>query len=268
VPADSQEPAPASPRPGALRRAAGGAWHVAAGFGLLLRSPALWGLALPLALLTGVLVGAGALLGALSLPRMEMAFMPRGPSIPDWLDVSLLLTLSGGVVLGGMMIGLALSLLVGWPLLDRLSARAEARVCGRVSEPGRSLGWQIVERLRVGLYLLAAAPGVYLLGLLPVVGPVLGVFWGAHVIGLHQVDVPLARRGLDFATRWQWRRRFLAESFGFGLAAVTTLVVPVVNVLLAPLLPPALAVGSALLVAELESPPRSQTEPAEPDAGS
>src|SRR5262245_24541167 len=48
-------------RPGAMRRAGAGAWHVAAGFAFLLRRPSLWPLAVLPTLLMVVCLASGAL---------------------------------------------------------------------------------------------------------------------------------------------------------------------------------------------------------------
>jgi uncharacterized protein involved in cysteine biosynthesis len=80
------------------------------------------------------------------------------------------------------------------------------------------------------------------------VGPVAGTIWGAHALAFQQTDVPLARRGRDFRSRRAWHRRYRAESIGFGLAGLVTLIVPLANLLIGP----ALAVGGTLLVIEFE----------------
>ena len=69
------EPTPEPPRrPGFVRRAAAGAWHVPAGFGILLRNPRLWPLAVLPVALAALFVFLGAVLGIFLIPRVETQF--------------------------------------------------------------------------------------------------------------------------------------------------------------------------------------------------
>jgi uncharacterized protein involved in cysteine biosynthesis len=147
-----------------------------------------------------------------------------------------------------MVLGLGIALVLASPVLDQLSRRVEAQVRGRALEHARGLRFEMVQALRGSFYFLAAAPGVFLLGLIPLVGPVLAVLWGARALAFQLTDPPLTRRGLTFRQKRQWHGRWLAESEGFGLAGMVTLIVPLANLLLGP----ALAVGGTLLVLNLE----------------
>jgi uncharacterized protein involved in cysteine biosynthesis len=77
---------------------------------------------------------------------------------------------------------------------------------------------------------------------------VAGTLWGAHALAFQQTDAPLARRGRDFRARREWHRRYRAESIGFGLAGLVTLLVPI----LIPFIGPVLTAGGTLLVIEFE----------------
>ena len=81
------EPNPESDRrPGLVRRVAAGAWHVPAGFAILLRNPRLWPLAtLPVALAVGLMF-LGAVLGIFLIPRVEAAFGSAPGAHPGWID--------------------------------------------------------------------------------------------------------------------------------------------------------------------------------------
>ncbi|HEX6739351.1 MAG TPA: EI24 domain-containing protein [Vicinamibacteria bacterium] len=239
--------APAVP-PGRLRRAAGGAWHVAAGFWFLLRNPSLWPLAvLPTFLALVFLVG-GAFGAAYSFRWVEGWVLPGPERLPAFITLILTLALGVGTLVAGALLGLALALLLSAPVLERLSRRVEARARGEVAAAETNLRWEVAQSLKGSLYFLAAAPGVLLLSLIPLVGPVLGALWGAHALAFQQTDMALGRRGLNFGARRAWHRRFRAESLGFGLMALLALVVPFANLLLAPVL----TVGGTLLVLELE----------------
>jgi len=238
-------------RPGWLRRAAAGAWHAAAGFAFLLRNPSLWTLALVPGLLTSFLLACGLLLGAFAIPQFEATVLPDRQGLPDWLELALLLTLWGGLALAGLLTGLAVALVLSAPMLERLSRRVEGQVQGStvLAEPPL---WKLAGSLKGTLYFAALMPGVLLLGVVPLLGPALGGLLGAHALAFQLAEGPLARRGLDLPGRRAWHRRWRAESLGFGLAGVTALLAPGVNLLLAPTLAPALAAGAALMVSELE----------------
>lgn len=237
----------ATPRPGALRRGGAGAWHVFSGFWFLMRRPELWPLAALPTLLAGLSVAGGLLLGAYSMRWLEGALLPAPGRISAGLSLVLYLALWVGALAAGVILGLALALLLAAPLLERLSRRVEQEV--RVAVPdGGSWQWEVAQSFKSGLYFLGAAPVLLLLSLVPVVGPLIGLTWGAHALSLQLAELPLARRGLDFRARLRWHRRFLAESVGFGLAGLALLMVPCANFLLAP----ALTVGGTLMVLELE----------------
>lgn len=235
-------------RPGLLRRAAAGAWHVPAGFVFLLRRPRLWPLAVLPAALAAMLVLGGFVLGLFALSPVEAALAPPRGRLPGWLGFLVTLALWIATLGAGIVLGFAAALTAAAPILDRLSRLIEALLRGRAAEAETGLRWEMAQSLRVALYFLLAAPGVFLLGLIPLVGPAMGALWGAHALAWQQTDGPLARRGLDFRARRSWHRRWRVESLGFGAAGLIALVVPFANLLLAP----ALTVGATLLVLELE----------------
>jgi len=232
-----------------LRRVAAGAWHVPAGFVFLLRRPSLWSLALLPAVMAVVFVCGGAIGGIYAGPHLEGAVALRLAWLPEWLSVLAVLGLWIAALVTGAALGLAAALLAAAPILERLSGAVEAIVRpSSASAPATSLGWQLAQSFRTATYFLLATPGILLLGLIPLAGPLLGAAWGAYALALQETEPALARRGLDFAARRAWHRRWRAESVGFGLAGLLLLGIPCVNFLLAP----ALVVGGTLLVNELE----------------
>ena len=246
--------------PGALRRAAAGAFYVPAGFFLVLRRPRLWPHALLPSLLAVALMGAGLVLGLFAIPGLEGVFSPRLEHVSAWLRLAALVALWITCLGSGLLLGLALALLLTAPILERFSHRVERLLRGRAADPGGSLGWEVRQSVRGAAYFLAAAPAAFVLGLLPVAGPVLGAVWGAHALSFQQTEAPLSRRGLSFSARRTWHRRWRPESLGFGLAGLLTLVVPVANLILTP----ALAAGATLLVLELE--PEATDPASEPNS--
>ena len=254
--------APAT-RPAAVRRLAAGAWHVPAGFAFLVRRPRLWPLAaLPAALAAACLVG-GFLLALYSIHAVEAALVPGPGKVAPGIASLLTLVVWIATLVSGLVLGLAVALLLAAPILEQLSQRVDALVRGRPVETGRGLRWELAQSFRGTLFFLLAAPGVFLLGLLPLFGPPLAALWGAHALAFQQTDATLARRGLDFRARREWHRIWRLESLGFGRAGIVTRIVPLANLLMAP----ALTVGGTLLVLELEDqlvPPDRSEGPATP----
>lgn len=246
-------------RPGFLRRLAAGAWHVPAGFVFLFRNPPLWPLALlPIALAVVCLLG-GAILGVFAVPYLEAVLLPNRSRLPEWLGLLTTLALWTGTPCAGMAVGLAVALFLAAPALDLLSTRVEARRRGPIPSRSRGLPWELLQSLGGALYFLAAAPLAFLISLIPLVGPVLGVLWAARALAFQLTDGALARRGLAFRDRRAWHREWRAESMGFGLAGLIALVVPFANFLLGPVL----TVGGTMLVLDLEPSAAASTAPAD-----
>lgn len=251
---------PTDPPPGALRRLAAGAWFVPAGFLFLLRRPRLWPFALLPAGLAAACLAAGLLLGYYAVRPVSDWVLPAQGRMPDWLGFPLTVLLWAGVLAAGMVLGLAVALLLSAPLLELLSARAEATARGAAASAQKGLRWEVAQSLRAALYFMARAPLVFAVSLVPIVGPILGALLGAHALAFQLTDAPLARRGQDFVARRLWHRRWRAESVGFGLTGLLVLLVPCADVLLAP----ALVVGGALLILELEGGAPREAGPSPP----
>jgi CysZ protein len=235
-------------RPGALRRLGAGAFYVVGGFGFLMKRPALWLFALLPAAVTAVCLVGGLFLAVYSIHWVEAAFVPGPEKVARGIAFLLTLVVWIATLASGLVLGLAVALLLSAPLLERLSQRVEGIVRGRPVDHSRGLPWEIVQSLRGTLYFLGAAPGVFLLGLLPIVGPALAALWASYALAFQQTDPALTRRGMDFRSKRDWHRYWKLESLGFGLGGLITLIVPLANVLMAP----ALTVGATLMVLELE----------------
>ena len=251
-----------SSRPGLVRRCAAGAWHVGAGFGFVVRHPRLWPLAALPVVLAFVLMTVGATAAIYAGPRVASTFAPAPGDAPVWIEIPIGLLLWTATVGFGIFLGLGIALLLTAPLLDLLSRRVEALTRGRVGDAGRGLRWEMLESLRGALYFLAAAPGVLLLGLIPLLGPALSALWGARAVAFQMTDSALTRRGFNFASKRRWHRQWRFETEGFGLAGMVVLFVPFANFLLGP----ALVTGGTLLVLELERLEARPSEQAGPDA--
>jgi uncharacterized protein involved in cysteine biosynthesis len=189
----------------------------------------------------------GALLGWLATPRVEQAVIPQ--SWPLWFGVPARIAVWIWTPLSGLVLGLALALVLASPLLELLQRRVETLETGSSPEVSRGFFWDLVQSLRGALYFAAAAPLVFVIGLIPFVGPPLAALWAARSLAFQQTDSPLGRRGNDFRQRRRWHAEWRLETLGFGLAGLTTLLVPGVNLIAVP----SLAIGAARLVIELES---------------
>jgi uncharacterized protein involved in cysteine biosynthesis len=234
-------------RPGLLRRAAAGAWHVPAGFAFLLRNPSLWALAILPALLAGVLTVSGLVSGWYLLPRVEAVLVPSPQRVGDVLSLAASVVLGLVTVVTSLMLGLGLALILTAPLLDLLSQRTERRVQGITVAEGRGLRFELAQSLKGAFFFAAAVPVAFAISLIPFAGPPLATLWGAYALAFQLTDGPLSRRGLGFGEKQAWHRYWRAETLGFGLVGLLTLLVPFANLLLAP----ALTVGATRLVLEL-----------------
>jgi uncharacterized protein involved in cysteine biosynthesis len=229
-------------------RAAAGAWHVPAGLGYLLRNRSLWSLAVAPAAVAAVLLNVGLVAGAFLAPQIETRLAPSQAHMPALLGVAFTLSLWFGVVVATTALGLALSLLLTAPLLERLSRKVEAQLGGRGAGRLPSEQWDITVSMRTGLVFVGTACAALALSVVPLVGPFLSAAASAPLLAYQAVDPTLTRRDLGFAQKKAWHLRWRAEVVGFGLAALVALLVPLVNAFL----PPALAVGATRLVLDLE----------------
>jgi CysZ protein len=233
---------------------------VPGGFLYLLRRPRLLALALLPALLAVACVG-GCLAAGLYLgPGIQAALTPERAPAP--LAALFAASVWLATLTAALALGLGAALLLAAPLLDRLSRETERAAGGASSDAGRGLTWEVVESLRSALYFLAAAPLVFVIGLIPVAGPPLAALWAARALSFQLTEPSLTRRGLGFAERRAWHRAWRPESMGFGLLALAALVVPCASFALVP----ALVVGGTRLVLELSGEPAPRPVPGE-DAG-
>ncbi|HJQ04548.1 MAG TPA: EI24 domain-containing protein [Nocardioides sp.] len=123
-----------------------------------------------------------------------------------------------------------LTLAVGDPFYERIWLAVEHEVGGDV--PERGVGWLrgALDGLVLVLYGIAASVVVFLLGLLPVVGAVVGGVLGVVVSGRllagELVSRPLEARGMDRAARAALLRSHRGELLGFGVGVQLCFLVP------------------------------------------
>jgi uncharacterized protein involved in cysteine biosynthesis len=233
-------------RPGFVRRAAAGAWHVLSGAAFLARHASCWHYVPVPALSSAVLLASGLFAGAFLLNTVESRFLPDSARPVEWTILSFRIGLWLTALAAATLAGLAVALFVSAPILDRLSRRVEHRMRGTAVSRAPSLTWELVRAFRGSLYFLGAAPLVLLVGLIPFLGPPLAALWGSFALAFQQTDPILARRGLALKGRGLWHREWRWESIGFGAAGLVML--PLLNVFIGPVL----TVGATLLVLEIE----------------
>ncbi len=147
------------------------------------------------------------------------------------------------------------------PAPGRFALNEPAR--GLLEDASRGLVFEVKESLRGAVYFLLAAPVLFLLGFIPLVGPLLALMWGARAVALQMTDPTLSRRGMSFADKRRWHALWRVETQGFGLAGMLGLIVPFANLLLGP----ALVTGGTLLVLELEDASGSRARTTDAGAG-
>ncbi len=230
-----------------LYRAVSGAWRLPRGVAFLFVNPSLWPLVLLPAIVAGILLVGGLVFGLWAAPVVEHHLVNGGP-LPSWLGLLTGILIWMATLTAGGAVGFGLALLLVSPILDQLSRRVERIARGARDDRGSGLAWEIKESLRGALYFLAAAPGIFLLAFVPVVGPALAILWAGFALAFQFSDPPLTRRGLGFGQKRAWHRRYRPEAVGFGIAGLFALLIPFADLLVAP----ALAAGATLLVIDLE----------------
>lgn len=128
------------------------------------------------------------------------------------------------------------------PFNGLLSERVERALTGTTLSVETPLAWATVKRVlrqeaRRLLYIGVRVLGVFVLGLIPVVGVVavpLGVMLGAWLLAMEFAGNPLGNWGQEFTEQREFLRKHRAGMFGFGLAAMGLALVPVVNFALIP----------------------------------
>ncbi len=218
-----------------LSRAISGAWRLPRGIVFLVFNPSLLPLVLLPALIAGILLVGGLVFGLWAAPLVEERLVKGGP-LPSWLELLVGLLTWMATLSAGAALGFGLALLLVSPILERLSRRVERIARGAADDRGSGLAWELKESLRGAFYFLAAAPGIFLLAFVPVIGPPLAVLWAGFALAFQFSDPPLTRRGLDFGQKRAWHRRYRPEAVGFGVAGLVALLIPFADLLVAPAL--------------------------------
>lgn len=155
------------------------------------------------------------------------------------------LVIEAAVVIGALWLSVlvytALTLIIGDPFYERISAAIEHRL-GAGDYP--DLPWyatlprNAADSIRViGTQLLLAIP-VLLIGLVPFVGqilaPILGLLIGGWLLSVDLTGIPFNRRGVFLTERRRVLRQHRALALGFGIPVAALALVPFANIVVVP----------------------------------
>ena len=226
------------------------------GLGFVVRTPAVWPLALVPMVIALVLTGALAAAGISWVPGWVAAIIgpPQGTvgSVLGWLAQVAAAVLA--VVLA-FVIGFGLAQPLSGPALERLVRRVEATL-GAPTWPATSTVEDIVRSLQtvvVGYaFALPALATLFVIGVVippaTVVTVPLKVLVMAMMLAWDACDYPLSIRGVSVGTRVAFMKRNAAAMVGFGAALVVVGLVPCLLLLVLP----AGVAGAARLIHDIE----------------
>ncbi|WP_326562354.1 EI24 domain-containing protein [Micromonospora sp. NBC_01796] len=245
----------AVPAVGVVGQFFGGAGLLVRGLGMYARTPRLVLLGILPALITGGLFLAGYATLIYFVDDLAGLVTPFADDWASWAR-DLIRVLAGfaflalGAVLG-VLTFTAVTLVVGDPFYEEISARVEARYGGVPGEIEvswwRSLRRSMVDSLRLVTRSVLLGVPLFFAGFIPVVGqfvvPVIAAAVAGWFLALELVGAPFYRRGL----RLPDRRRLLGAqrpvSLGFGVAVFCCFLIPLGAILVMP----AAVAGAALL---------------------
>lgn len=136
------------------------------------------------------------------------------------------------------------TLTVGAPIYDRISERTEDLIGAEVDAPEEPLRVTLPRSVRQSLALVLISLGtalpIFLLGVVPVVGTVLGpvvsACFGGWMIATEMVGSGLERRGRPLLKdRWALMRAARARTLGFGVPVFLLLSLPLVAIVVFPI---------------------------------
>ena len=240
---------------GAVRQFFTGAALLGRGLGLVLRHPRLLALGLLPALIAGILYAAALVTLIVFVDDAARAVTWFAD---DWSTFArdLIRVVAGAMLLGlggllGVLTFTAVTLLIGDPFYEKISALVEARYGGVPDEVEvpfwQSMRRSLVDSLRlIGLSIVLGIP-LFVLGFIPVVGqtvvPVLGAAVGGWLLATELTGAPFQRRGQRLHHRRAALKARRPLSLGFGVAVFAGFLIPLGAVLLMP----AAVAGAALL---------------------
>lgn len=223
-----------------------GTWRRRPGLMLLGMVPALLVLLAVLAALVALLLHVGDLV-AWATPFAD----DWSGSLRDLLRLGLAVLVVLGFVVVSSLTFTAITLTVGDPFYEKIWAETERMLGGDVPDQGPGLWKSVKDGAALAGTGLLLGVGVFVLGLLPVVGAVVGLVLGVTVSGRllagELLSRPLEARGLDRVARAEVLRRDRATVLGFGVATQLCFLVPLGAVAVMP----AAVAGATMLARDL-----------------
>lgn len=159
------------------------------------------------------------------------------PFADDWSDgmrTFLRVALFLGVLVGAGMLSVVvftgLTLAVGDPFYEKIWKEVELSLGGQV--PDRGVGWLrgAIDGVVLMIMGLATAIVVFVIGLLPLLGAIVGAVLGLVVSGRllagELVSRPLEARGMDRAARAALMRQHRGAMLGFGVCVQACFLIP------------------------------------------
>jgi CysZ protein len=247
-----------------------GAGLIGRGLGQVVRRPGLLGLGMLPALISAVVYAAALTALIVYIDDVSAAVIwfadDWATGWRDALQVFAGLALLGVAGLLTVLTFTAVTLLIGDPFYEKISELVEDRFGGLPdaveTDWYRSLGRGLVDSLRlIGLSILLGIP-LFVIGLIPVVGQILGLVLGGAVGGwllaVELTGVPFQRRGKRLRDRRAALRARRPLALGFGVAVFLCFLIPLGAVLLMP----AAVAGAALLSRSVLGLPVAAPQPA------
>lgn len=170
-----------------------------------------------------------------------------------------------GIALSAALLVVQVLLALASPVLDLLSEETEEVLGARPpSLPFPRMLWSLAfwrktvralfEAVKLLAFKLLVSVVALPIGLLPVVGPILGVLVTAAITAIDFLDYPLARRDLPLGAKLRWFAARPLRSLGFSLAALAWISIPGLGGLM---LAPAVIGGTLLVLDDPPPPPGS-----------
>lgn len=241
-----------------------GAGLLLRGFGTWARSPGLMAIGAVPALIVGSLMLTLVIIVGFQVGGWATWLTPFADGWTPWLAEALRFALAAGLLIGlavlCVLTFVAITLTVGEPFYERISRTVDRRLGGAGAEPVELGFWRSVAKgVRDAATLIGAALGtalvVFVLGLIPVVGGVLGfctgMVLGGRALVRELTGIPGDARGMTLAERDAMLASNRWRSAGFGIAAYLVLLIPGVAVVATPVA----IVGATLLVRDLRGEP-------------
>ncbi|WP_179229014.1 EI24 domain-containing protein [Parenemella sanctibonifatiensis] len=247
-PAEPMAP-PAPPEPTAPYGVAGflsGVATLGRGFGWIVRRKKLLGLGLLPPLIVSIVEIAAIVwlaMNAASWVASLTGFMGGwDPAVADLARLALQIMVTIAAAFLAIITFVAVTLAVGAPIYDLIAEEVDKQL-GLTDPAPQTLAYTVVRTIGQLIVTLAqsalVAVGVFVIGLIPVVGQVAGIAisfaWGSWAITKEVVGTPFQSRGLmDLVDRSAAMRSRRMYVFGFGLPTFALMAIPGLSIIVFP----------------------------------